>query len=397
MNTVEHSAERLAAEALEETLGTRLPALQKQFPDIAAPLIEQIAALDPTAAKKYTTWLLLRYRAEPENLPIRADDADPTLAQDSVEGAQKLSDALAKFDRLKARREWSTHRDINAFKSIKELIDTVTANEGLKIINHSGSFVLYRITTCGAATQVALGFGQTFSSRQTEWCTRDDIHTNNYLPEGPLYALFKDDRPYVQAHFGGAGHSPQVKNSRDIEIGEALGLEVGPLFTISEFDGYWQRLRLQFKPTQPSRWEINNTKIERQMEICHQRFLAERWNGWTETCRGCRGAGCTACAQTGQKTYTAFVNPKCQTCHGQRDVDDAGINCAACYAILEQRWERKKPLFLEVFMREFEERSKEFLPLIADYTEGTTVTGVQALYNGVYLTRHPEARNAEPA
>ena len=398
-------AERIAAEALEleEALDTRLPALQRQFPEYPARTIEAVATLDPTPNKKYVTWLLLLMRSHPEDLPITYDRTkeSPDDLKWLDDEAAKLREALAQFEQFKNRRTWTAPKDINAFKSAKEFLEIVDANlpaKGMEVINRQGNLLLYRVTTPEAATRLALGIGCSYGTRQTQWCTRDAAWSISYFEHSPLYIITKNNLSYVQVSFKGQGqakdnHVPQH------EIDETTGLEIGPLFTLTEFDPHWASLALNYAPTTTDRWELNEEKLNRQIEICRQRFITERWTGWTEKCRVCQGAGCEACGQTGEKTYAPYYNPNCPTCHGQRsenpNIEQPTwlLKCSACLDALEQRWKRKEPLFKEIYLREFEQRNRELLPLIANFIAGIKVFGIQAVYNGVYLVRHPEAQN----
>lgn len=387
---VEHNkgtqAEALAMQMLDltEDLESKMPHLLRQFADIGERVIRQIADIDPTTQKAYITWLLHRYRVEPEAIPI--------------DNPAELRDALHLFDQKKNRHGFVGQRDIMAFKTVAEFLEAVEANrtDGMEVINHRGAYKLYNVTTGRAARKLAIGLGRSFNQKQTTWCTVAEETAEGYIADGPLLVVTNGNDSYVQAHFPTDAGSSQVRNAHNSEISEAVGIEIAPVCNVPIVHAAFKARGLVFKP---SGWMIDPDKMEKALEDYRKAFFSERWEGFDANCKKCGTTGrvdgqeCEDCGGEGIIHFGPYTNAACLQCHGTREVD--GENCPACVEVIEQRWLRRRPLFLEIFNRAIEEDNQKVLFRIA--TKHPEPRGIQALFNGIYLLAHPEMKQPHHA
>lgn len=383
---VEHNkgtkAESIAFDLLED-IESKMPHLVRQFPDVPEDVIRRIATVDPTAQKTYITWLLRRYRTEPENIPL--DDPD-----------SKLRHALHIFDVSKRRKSFAGSNDIMSYATVGELLDIagVAEDHSMDVVRSYGQLRLHHVTTPEAARKLAIGLGKSFNERQTSWCTVALMTAKGYLEDGPLYTVLRGNESYAQIHFArrGSGSNLQAKNAQNQDFNEEFARQLIPLFDeLPDAVGAWSEWGMTYKhpiPPQPARWVIDDIRRTNAMEKYHQMFIAERWEGWSPRCRECRGTGrthdgrCKQCNGEGVVHHPPYTNPNCPQCHGEREVD--GAACPGCLSVIEQRWVLRRPIFEEIFNRAIEDNNRRILLEIGreiPAKPGYAPAGPQALFN----------------
>lgn len=80
-----------------------------------------------------------------------------------------------------------------------------------------GPLKLITVTDIPTANELAQG---------TSWCTKGTNMASQYLNQGPLFVVLKNDKPYVQVH----RESGQAKDVYDSAIDEETAAEIAPIF-----------------------------------------------------------------------------------------------------------------------------------------------------------------------
>lgn len=200
---------------LVEDLASRRPFLQKQFPDLTDEELADAAEVDPTGDQgSYIAWILKSFRWN--------GGYDSMFRQGLLRGyTQALAEILGKFHDLKSKPGFVGDRDINKYRHMYELNQTVRRNEGLVTkgerkrdlrrdgvvhLKHQGEYDLYKITNAVAAAHVFRG---------TTWCVKDPKWFDNDTYAGsPFFYIAKDGEPYILYH-PGTGEFKDVEN-RDV-------------------------------------------------------------------------------------------------------------------------------------------------------------------------------------
>lgn len=377
-----NSPESIAYELLED-IESKMPHLVRQFPSVPEDVIRRIAAIDPTAQKTYITWLLRRYRTEPENIPLDTPDSP-------------LRHALHIFDVAKRKKSFAGSNDIMAYATVGELLDIagVAEDHSMDVVRAYGQLRLHHVTTPEAARKLAIGLGKTYPERQTSWCTVALVTARSYLDDGPLYTVLNGTDSYAQVHFGRRSSNSQLqaKDAQNHDISEDFARQLIPLFdelpdAVRAWDEWGMAYARPVPPT-PARWVIDDARRAAALEKYRRMFIAERWEGWSPQCRECRGTGrthdgrCKQCSGEGVVHHGPYTNPNCPQCHGEREVD--GAACPGCLSVLEQRWVLRRPIFEEIFNRAIEDNNRRVLLEIGREIAakpGYTPSGAQALYN----------------
>ena len=177
---------------ITEDLNSRLPFLLKKYKNQTEDSINQLALADPTPNKKYIDWLLKN--SESFRIP---------------EDINKLKSSLENFINLSKTSKWSGSKDINTYKSYKELIHAIESNTNIintpppKQINSNNNndeidnkikvkeidgWVLYKVTDAETIKELAQG---------TEWCVREEPYASDYLKKGPYYVIIDETNKEV--------------------------------------------------------------------------------------------------------------------------------------------------------------------------------------------------------
>ena len=333
---------------LTEDLNAKLPVLMKQFPEYPQEQIEQMAQADPTSPQRadYITWLLRLRR------------------QNAWDGsAEIVRPLLTRFEEIKQARftGYQGQKDINQFKSIDELNQTMEANKdagskkqkadtGAKKLNQEGNLTLLQMMNGEAARRFAIGKG-TVNAPQTHWCTIAVETANGYINQyGGLFVVMKGSDPYVQVCFG----SPQAKDIQDREINPAVAKEVGPVFDIPMFDKQWSTF--EFRPTG---WAVNDGHIEKQLLRLIKRWYNEKLEGHTHP-------------RTGE-----WVGPTAKT-----------------VAEARESLRGKLKSFFELFSSAVAKQDEQIIRQIGE--RHGAPGGLQAMYNAIYERHHPQAVQLPP-
>ena len=158
---------------------------------------------DPTKNKRYTQWIMNRYK-------------DKDFRQ---EDAPRIHDALTLFDKHKAKLD---KKDINSYKSISDLASAVSPyrekpatkaeataesiEKGRTLIHDDGATKVYRLEQGKhgkAASQAIYGGGSDLGGTHTDWCTAarsEHCMYDHYTKYKPLYVIHGKDGSVYQAH-----------------------------------------------------------------------------------------------------------------------------------------------------------------------------------------------------
>jgi len=145
---------------------------------------------DPTATGKYLYWIVSL-----KNINIYNDKF-------------KIRQYLKKFDQYKRSAKFTRDKDIYKYRSFNKLADVVDEYEGVDLKSNRqlfksiklkgsstfrhGNIKVVAITTPEAAVLFSKG---------TRWCISTHDVAIDYLADGPLYAIFKDDIKIALADF----------------------------------------------------------------------------------------------------------------------------------------------------------------------------------------------------
>lgn len=150
-------------------------------PEYSDRIIEFWYQRDPSPNKKYTDWILNRYKQ----------------GKFRMEDSQRVRDTIHDFMHFQDRLP---EKDINKYKDLIEIRDAVrkksheivTASDnapidhaGAKKIYDKNGLVIYKILSLQAARFYAEG---------TEWCTKARDMYEEYSGRGPLYIVFTEDK-----------------------------------------------------------------------------------------------------------------------------------------------------------------------------------------------------------
>lgn len=325
-----------------EDLNSKMPVLMQQFTEFPEELIRQMAEADPTSPQRadYVTWLL-RLRRQ------NAWDGNP----------EPVRGLLARFEEIKLANfaDYNDIRDINQFRSIDDLSQTMEANKmagtkkhkantGVKRLNKVGDLTMLQILDGEASRKFAVGKG-TVEKPQTLWCTiAIDTANRTYIPGG-LFVVMKGNDPYVQICFG----NPQAKNVQNQEINAEVAKEVAPVFNVPDLDAYWSKF--QFRP---NGWAVTDEHIEKQLLRLIKRWYNEKLEGHTHP-------------RTGE-----WVGPVVTTTAEARETLRGKLRS-----------------FTELFAAAITNQDEQIIRQIGE-RHGTS-GGLQAIYNSIYELNHPQA------
>lgn len=226
--------------AMGESLLEDIASTKRQYSHIPEDDFYQIIALDPTfnsdrdSVGKYGKWLLGLYKKD-NPLNYSTDDEGNTI-----------TDLLATYDKFKNDRNYQIEKDINKFKSFKDLnnaINSVSSTElsarqkerelrtskDYKVVYKDKDWTIYvPLSYAGSCT---LGKG-------TSWCTaysEDDGYYNKYTKQGPLYILINNNDKSEKYQFHFESEQFMDKDDHDIDLHSFIDKypEVGKFFNLS--------------------------------------------------------------------------------------------------------------------------------------------------------------------
>lgn len=333
---------------LREDLNAKIPVLTQQFTEYTEADIRAMSAADPTSPERadYITWLLRLRRTgtwDGNTEPVRG--------------------LLTRFEEIKRARftGYQGQKDINQFKSVEELAQTMEANKdagskkqkadtGAKKLTQDGSLTLFQMMTPEAARKFAIGKGTT-DNPQTSWCTIAIETARNYIVQyGGLFVVMKGSDPYVQVCFG----SPQAKDVRDHEINPQVAKEIAPVFDDPMFDRQWSTF--EYRPTG---WSVNDGHIEKQLLRLIKRWYNEKLEGHTHP-------------RTGD-----WVGPTATT-----------------IAEARESLRGKLKSFFDLFAAAVAKQDEQIIRQIGE--RHGAPGGLQAMYNAVYERHHPQEVQLPP-
>lgn len=324
---------------LVEDLNAKMPLLLQQFTEFTEEQIREMAQADPSPQADYITWLLRLRR------------------RNAWDGAtEPVRSYLTRFEEIKRARfnGYQGQRDINQFRSVEELGQTMEANQmagtrkerkekGAKQVSKAGDLTTFQMLTSDAAVKFAIGKG-TPENPQTRWCTSARATAQNYMDQGPLFVTMKGSDPYVQIHFA----SNQAKNVSDVEINPAVAKEVAPAYADPEFDKFWSKF--EYRPTG---WSVNDGHIEKQLLRLIKRWYNEKLEGHTHP-------------RTGE-----WVGPTAKSTQEARE-----------------SLRQKLKSFFDLFSTAIAKQDEQIIRQIGE--RHGNPGGLQAMFNAIYEMKHPQ-------
>jgi len=163
--------------------------------------VDKIAQADPTESKVYTQWLIKRHKK----------GEFPLLGNEFINA--KNRETLDHFDKIKTHHKHflGGKTDINQYKSIEDLNNSIHPFVGNKILDEDGIKV-YSAKTPEQAE---------YHGRDSKWCTasRNSGHVASYLKAGGLKILHTGDPEEKYQWFeGGKGKVPELKDINNNEV-----------------------------------------------------------------------------------------------------------------------------------------------------------------------------------
>jgi len=162
-----------------EDISSRIPFLLKKYENQTEQSITQLADADPTPNKKYIDWIIKN--SNQFRIP---------------EDINKIKSTLEKFLNQSKTKKWQGNKDLNSYKSYKELVQQIEVNSDITNvepmtdedwqdrhkIKELGRYKLYKVTTAKAIMRIAEG---------TEWCVREEPYASDYLKKGPYFVIYE--------------------------------------------------------------------------------------------------------------------------------------------------------------------------------------------------------------
>jgi hypothetical protein len=199
---------------LVEDIYNKMQILLKQNPNLTEEDIISIIEYDPTGNKGlYVPWIL--------KLVSRGILKFP-------EDGEKVKETLTQFHTLKNAPQFTGNKDINSYKTYGDLAEAVNQNkevktkgqlnrtaieQGMQVIYEDPVYTIIKITTPQAAAKLC---------RDTKWCVKDPKFSKDYLSQGPLFMLERNDQPYVLFHF----ETKSIKDIYDRSITKDIADEI---------------------------------------------------------------------------------------------------------------------------------------------------------------------------
>lgn len=183
--------------------------LKQKFPNIKQKDIKNILDADPTPNKQNIFWIAKQLQSDTIRLP---------------EDFNRVLDTLTKFEKVKRKQDFTASRDINQYNLFNDLEDAIdkyqgtfesnreqvqqVKEEGAQVIFEEAPYTIIQITSPEAACYYA---------KNTKWCVSDFDTSLNYIREGPLYLILKDNIQYALFHIDSSG-TYDFRNPRDREM-----------------------------------------------------------------------------------------------------------------------------------------------------------------------------------
>lgn len=177
---------RILTAITKEQVQTQLEKRLKDKPE----QIEHVLNADPSPNKAYSIWISKLLQAGNIRLP---------------EDAQKIIETITEFEALKKRNKIKGV-DVNRLQTYQELVQAVekatgekTRGEeyresltgGQRVIFEDATYRIVEITSVEASQKLCRG---------TKWCVAAPDMAARYLAQGPLFLIYKQNKPWVLLH-----------------------------------------------------------------------------------------------------------------------------------------------------------------------------------------------------
>ena len=216
---------------ITEDLESRITFLLTKYKNQTEENIKQLALADPSPTNKYIDWIVKN--SDQFRIP---------------EDLNKIKASLQKFTDQSKTKKWQGSKDLNTYKSYKELVQQIEANaditniepvqqsqtptdKRIKIKEENG-ITIYKVTDAETIMEIAAN---------TEWCVRDEPYASDYLKKGPYFVIYKEAHTYIEYEYPVRSikhnvpyvliHFPtgQIKDKYDSEIDSETAEEIYPL------------------------------------------------------------------------------------------------------------------------------------------------------------------------
>lgn len=189
-------------------LATKLPTEKrnrylKQFPTLTGERLDEFASWDPSPKGQFVPWIIKWGLEEKIDSGVKGllerylqKSKDPKWMKDDRNVGAWTPERLKKILGGKLRHQLQ--------QMPENELRTKLFTEGLpgaKLVLNDGTWKVWRVSSIQYAQLLGVG---------TEWCTARKDHAQHYLSCGPLYPIYKSDKPYAQGHVGGEGRGIQT-------------------------------------------------------------------------------------------------------------------------------------------------------------------------------------------
>lgn len=284
------TADAIVEALLMDDLGSKLPLLVKQYPQLGQERIMVVAKeADPTMpSADYINWLA------------------KMLAENGMEFGElpAVRELLTRFHKVKKAKDFQAvlpehtgkpdaHRNIMNYKNVAALRDTLDAeankaagtkkqkaDTGVKVLTTHGDLTCSLIQNVQAAKTEAIGHG-TNGSPETQWCVRNTENGASYLAAGKLFVVTRGQAKYVLVFIrSGTDTSTfgpgEAKDTDDGSIGQDLANEIAPLFVNDKFAALFDSCGADYQPSGKS---VGSSEISNNVRATKARFYTEMRSG----------------------------------------------------------------------------------------------------------------------
>lgn len=164
-------------------------------PGMTEEKLDRLLSWDPSPKGQFMPWIIKWERAGKINESVKAQLVEYMRLCNNKEWRrddrnfgswtpEKLEQAVGIKERHKRQQMSKTELER------KIMTDGVP---GARLILNDGTWKVWRVTSIPY---------EIFLSSNTKWCTTQEIHAETYLTRGPLFPIYKNDKPFAQGNIG---------------------------------------------------------------------------------------------------------------------------------------------------------------------------------------------------
>ena len=155
-----------------------------------------------------------------------------TMKTEDIEGFRRVMRDSLEFKQDIKDKPWLFAKDaqVVAREGVYKVIRSTSEDSGLRLANRKmNPAYAKRFPKAAAAAQV---YGHFKPALVPYWCVQSKTYVNNYLKDGPLYFIDKDNFPYALFHH----ESNQLKNPDDAPVDDKMRRELAPMVAAVGYD-----------------------------------------------------------------------------------------------------------------------------------------------------------------